>query len=157
MPSASATTRASRSGAPACTSRPKGVKLSWSKVAPSRRRSRAYSGSEMNGSSSRSVASGEDRGERGVAPPPQRREPEHERPEEELERDRDAEREARDREPVAEPPGHRDEQAEEQRHVGRSHLADHRSPQQRCAVDAPVANTDDPQSREERDDAEHAR
>ena len=108
----------------------------------------------MNGSRRTRVAS-EDRGDGGVAPPSPRREPQYERPEEELQTDRNAQREARDREAVAEAPCKGDEEAEEQRHVGGPYVTDHRDPEKRSTVDTPVSDIHDPQGNEEREQAEN--
>ena len=77
-----------------------------------------------------------------------------ERPEEELEPQSDADREAGEREPLARAPRDREEKTEDERQVGRAHLVDHRRPEERGAVDTPVAHADDPQCRHERDEAE---
>ena len=69
----------------------------------------------------------------------------HERPEKELERDREAEHgpatavRSRVRQTIG------DEQAEDERQMGGAHLADHRAPERCRAVDAPVADADRPQ------------
>ena len=104
----------------------------------------------MNGRSSEQRRGADGDADRGSAMPAGRREPDRDGPEEELQRQRGPERRAGDEPPVAVAPGQRDEQGERERHVRGLVRVDDGGPEQRHAVDAPVAHLERPERADER-------
>ena len=100
----------------------------------------------MNGSTSRSDAAATTRGdEQPRAARPIAASQIADRPEEELDRAGEAEREPRRELRVAVAPDEREQHAEKRCEVRDADLADHLRPQRERAVHAPVADADDPQ------------
>ena len=85
---------------------------------------------------------------------PDRGEPHAERPEEELDRTSEPDREPGREADVPVAPRERDEQAEQRRQVRDAHLADHLRPQRERSVDAPDPHADDPERRQRARDAQ---
>ena len=81
-------------------------------------------------------------------------EPQAERPDEELQRGGEPERDPRLRTVVARAPGEREQQADRRGQVRDAHLAHDLRPERDEAVDPPVAEPDDPERRGHADEAE---